>query len=373
MGGRHVRLDEGRRDGQVRAHLARADPDAGVRRRGDSARGRLRGHAQALRHLIERGAAPVPRDLRPGRGAPLRDPDPPLQQDRAQAPRDPRAEADAPLPRGAPAREGSDAVDVGHPRLRPLRQALLRDVLPHVPRHALRRPLRPHPRRRVAPPGLRRALPEDRRDGSGHAEGAPEAPRRAARPDGADVQAPRLRHRHVRLRRGAVLRAAEPRHRDEADPSRDPQRQGRGLAARRGRGAAPQGARRPARYAGVMELRKWPRRNDAESIAARQQALDGRVDPEVFSLDVSPWANAQEALTGVAVVPVAVVGPLTIELGQYELSEPDGALVEKGRAQGGGVRPARAHRGRALRLALPRRPRRPRSRAGSRPTCCATA
>src|SRR4051794_17391931 len=82
-----------------------------------------------------------------------------------------------------------------------------------------------------------------------------------------------------------------------------------------------------------MELRKWPRRNDAESIAARQAALNGRVDPEVFSMDVSPWAAAQEALTGVAVVPVAVVGPLTIELGQYELSEPDGALVEKGRAK----------------------------------------
>src|SRR4051812_26779928 len=82
-----------------------------------------------------------------------------------------------------------------------------------------------------------------------------------------------------------------------------------------------------------MELRKWPRRNDAESIAARQAALDGLVDPEVFALDVSPWAAAQEALTGVAVVPVAVVGPLTIELGEYELSEPDGAVVEKGRAK----------------------------------------
>src|SRR3954471_8694042 len=82
-----------------------------------------------------------------------------------------------------------------------------------------------------------------------------------------------------------------------------------------------------------MELRKWPRRNDPESIAARQQALNGRVDPEVFSMDVSPWAAAQEALTGVAVVPVAVVGPLTIELGEYELSEPDGALVEKRRAK----------------------------------------
>src|SRR3954454_24484277 len=80
-----------------------------------------------------------------------------------------------------------------------------------------------------------------------------------------------------------------------------------------------------------MELRKWPRRNDAESIAARRAALDGRVDPEVFSLDVTPWAAAQEALTGVAVVPVAVVGPLAVELGEYELSEPEGALVETAR------------------------------------------
>jgi len=80
-----------------------------------------------------------------------------------------------------------------------------------------------------------------------------------------------------------------------------------------------------------MELRKWPRRNDAESIAARREALDGRVDPEVFSLDVSPWAGAQEALTGVAVVPVAVVGPLTISLGRYALEEPEGDVVEQGR------------------------------------------
>jgi hydroxymethylglutaryl-CoA reductase (NADPH) len=81
-----------------------------------------------------------------------------------------------------------------------------------------------------------------------------------------------------------------------------------------------------------MELRKWPRRNDAESVAARQQALNGRVDPEVFAHDVSPWASAQEALTGVAVVPVSVIGPLTVSLGDYELSEPEGSVSEKGRA-----------------------------------------
>jgi hydroxymethylglutaryl-CoA reductase (NADPH) len=80
-----------------------------------------------------------------------------------------------------------------------------------------------------------------------------------------------------------------------------------------------------------MELRKWPRRNDPASIRARQEALDGRVDPEVFGADLSRWANAQEALTGLAVIPVAVIGPLTIELGEYELEEPSGTLRETGR------------------------------------------
>ncbi len=80
-----------------------------------------------------------------------------------------------------------------------------------------------------------------------------------------------------------------------------------------------------------MELRKWPRKNDPESIRARQAALDGRVDPEVFDHDLTPWAKAQEALTGVAVIPVSVVGPLGIELGEYELAEPGGELVERGR------------------------------------------
>jgi hydroxymethylglutaryl-CoA reductase (NADPH) len=81
-----------------------------------------------------------------------------------------------------------------------------------------------------------------------------------------------------------------------------------------------------------MELRKWPRRNDPDSIRARQQALDGRVDSEVFGDDLSPWSKAQEALTGLAVIPVAVIGPLTVELGEYELDEPAGTLRETGRA-----------------------------------------
>jgi hydroxymethylglutaryl-CoA reductase (NADPH) len=81
-----------------------------------------------------------------------------------------------------------------------------------------------------------------------------------------------------------------------------------------------------------VELRKWPRKNDAASIAARRAELDGRVDSEVFGIDVTPWVGAQEALTGVSVTPTAVIGPLTISLGDYELTEPDGAVVERGRS-----------------------------------------
>jgi hydroxymethylglutaryl-CoA reductase (NADPH) len=82
----------------------------------------------------------------------------------------------------------------------------------------------------------------------------------------------------------------------------------------------------------TVELRKWPRKNDADSIKARQAALDGQVDAEVFDHDLTPWTRAQEALTGVSVIPTAVIGPLTISLGQYELTEPEGDLVERGRS-----------------------------------------
>jgi len=52
----------------------------------------------------------------------------------------------------------------------------------------------------------------------------------------------------------------------------------------------------------------------------------------VIEQDLDPYVKATEALTGVASVPVAVVGPLEIELGEYELQEPDGTLFERGRA-----------------------------------------
>ena len=59
---------------------------------------------------------------------------------------------------------------------------------------------------------------------------------------------------------------------------------------------------------------RWPRKNDAASIRARQEALG--VDGLVTSIDLEPFASAAEALTGVAVIPVSVV-PIEIDLGEY--------------------------------------------------------
>jgi hydroxymethylglutaryl-CoA reductase (NADPH) len=80
-----------------------------------------------------------------------------------------------------------------------------------------------------------------------------------------------------------------------------------------------------------VDVRKWPRKNDPDSIRARQEALG--LDGDVTEIDLEPFVRAQEMLTGAAVIPVSVVGPLEIELGEYELREPDGAVVETGRAQ----------------------------------------
>ena len=83
-----------------------------------------------------------------------------------------------------------------------------------------------------------------------------------------------------------------------------------------------------------MILRRWPRKNDPESIRARQSELSEAIgNGEVFKHDLAPFAKATEALTGVAVVPVAVVGPIDVELGEYELEEPEGRVVERGRKQ----------------------------------------
>jgi hydroxymethylglutaryl-CoA reductase (NADPH) len=78
-----------------------------------------------------------------------------------------------------------------------------------------------------------------------------------------------------------------------------------------------------------VNVRRWPRKNDPASIQARQAALG--LDEEVTRIDLEPFARAQEMLTGAAVIPVSVVGPVELELGEYELREPDGAVVETGR------------------------------------------
>ena len=80
-----------------------------------------------------------------------------------------------------------------------------------------------------------------------------------------------------------------------------------------------------------MDLKRWPRKNDAASIKARQEAL-GLVDGGVTAIDLTPFVDAQEMLTGAAVIPVSVVGPLEIELGEYELEEPFGRITETGRS-----------------------------------------
>jgi hydroxymethylglutaryl-CoA reductase (NADPH) len=79
-----------------------------------------------------------------------------------------------------------------------------------------------------------------------------------------------------------------------------------------------------------MQMRRWPRKNDAESIRSRQEALG--LDGSVTGIDLEPFARAQEMLTGAAVIPVSVVGPIELELGEYELREPDGQVAETGRA-----------------------------------------
>jgi hydroxymethylglutaryl-CoA reductase (NADPH) len=76
---------------------------------------------------------------------------------------------------------------------------------------------------------------------------------------------------------------------------------------------------------------RWPRRNDPKSIRTRQEALG--LEGPIVEHDLEPYGRATEALTGVAPVPVAVVGPLELELGEYELEEPDGTLVERKRVR----------------------------------------
>src|SRR2546426_3335739 len=80
-----------------------------------------------------------------------------------------------------------------------------------------------------------------------------------------------------------------------------------------------------------MASKRWPRKNDAASIRERQETLG--LDGDVTAIDLAPFVEAQEMLTGAAVIPVSVVGPLEIELGEYELEEPFGRLAETARTR----------------------------------------
>jgi hydroxymethylglutaryl-CoA reductase (NADPH) len=73
---------------------------------------------------------------------------------------------------------------------------------------------------------------------------------------------------------------------------------------------------------------RWPRKNDAQSIAQRREAMG--VNGLVTSIDLEQFAGAAESLVGVAVIPVSAV-PIEIELGSYALTEA-GALEETGRS-----------------------------------------
>ena len=71
-------------------------------------------------------------------------------------------------------------------------------------------------------------------------------------------------------------------------------------------------------------MARLPRKNDPDSIRARQEALGL---PEA---DLAPWAKAAESVTGLVQIPVSVA-QLQISLGEYELSEV-GDVVETGRS-----------------------------------------
>jgi hydroxymethylglutaryl-CoA reductase (NADPH) len=88
----------------------------------------------------------------------------------------------------------------------------------------------------------------------------------------------------------------------------------------------------------VRVLSRWSHRNHQQAIEERRAALkeleffqpdDSRIFPEPAVDEV--LAHYQEAYVGQMVLPVGVVGPLQVDLGQYHHREPDGALEEVGR------------------------------------------
>ena len=80
-------------------------------------------------------------------------------------------------------------------------------------------------------------------------------------------------------------------------------------------------------------MQRWPRKNNPESIRARQDSIRETVGEAPLALSEEAWTRAQESHTGAVAIPVSVVGPLVVELGSYELEEPAGSLRETARAQ----------------------------------------
>lgn len=88
----------------------------------------------------------------------------------------------------------------------------------------------------------------------------------------------------------------------------------------------------------LRHLPRWPRANRADSIAQRQAQLRTLSHWEVEHYDVLSWPVApevlssfQECLTGHMVLPVGVVGPLALNLGDYTLDH-SGQIQEQNRS-----------------------------------------
>ncbi|MCY0880672.1 MAG: 3-hydroxy-3-methylglutaryl-CoA reductase [Firmicutes bacterium] len=87
-----------------------------------------------------------------------------------------------------------------------------------------------------------------------------------------------------------------------------------------------------------MHKDQWPHRNQAQEVAYRQQLLKQLPewqpeDDRVFAAGehLTALAPFQECLTGEMVLPVGIVGPLEIELGQYAGFDAEGIPAESGR------------------------------------------
>src|SRR5262245_10714534 len=85
--------------------------------------------------------------------------------------------------------------------------------------------------------------------------------------------------------------------------------------------------------------RVFARKNTPEAIVARQAALRALPHWNPAHDFIWTWprppeelAGLQEALTAHMLLPVGVVGPLTLDLGRYHTNPDDGRLAETGRA-----------------------------------------